>query len=106
MRAGKLRHRIVIEHVAETQDTDGSVLETWSAFAAAQSSIEPVSGREYFDAQTTQADVTHRIYLRYVSGVNPKMRVTYNQRIFNILSVINTRERNVELQLMCRERID
>ena len=106
MRLGKLRHRITIEQVAETQDTDGSLIETWSSFASAQGSIEPVSGREYFDAQTTHADVTHRIYLRFVSGVTPKMRVKYGDRIFDILSVINTRERNVELQLMCRERID
>ena len=106
MRLGKLRHRITIEQVAETQDADGSVIETWSNYASAQGSIEPVSGREYFDAQTTQADITHRIYLRRISGVIPKMRVKYGERIFDILSVINTRERNAELQLMCRENID
>ena len=106
MKIGKLHHHIIIEQVAETQDTDGSVMETWSNYASAQGSIEPVSGREYFDAQTTQADVTHRIYLRYIAGVIPKMRVKYGARIFDILSVINTRERNVELQLMCRENID
>ena len=88
------------------QDTDGAVIESWSKFASAQGSIEPVSGREYFDAQTTQADVTHRIYLRYIAGVIPKMRMKYGARIFDILSVINTRERNAELQLMCRENID
>jgi SPP1 family predicted phage head-tail adaptor len=106
LRLGKLRHRITIEQVAESQDTDGSVIETWSSFASAQGSIKPVSGREYFDAQTTQADVTHRIYLRYITGITSKMRIKYNQRIFDILFVINTRERNLELQLMCRERID
>ena len=106
MRIGKLRHRITIEQADETRDLDGSVVESWSGFATVQASIEPVSGREYFDSQTTQADLTHRIYLRYVSGVTPKMHVKFNQRIFDILSVINTRERNVELQLMCRENID
>jgi len=69
-------------------------------------SIEPISGREYFSAQTTQADVTHRINLRYVAGVKPKMRVKYGSRIFDILSVSNVDERNRELQLMCRESID
>jgi len=74
-------------------------------YATVQASIEPVSGREYFAEQSTQADVTHRVYTRYVSGVVPKMRVKYGSRVFDILSVINTRERNVELQLMCRENI-
>ena len=103
MRIGKLRHLITIEQVAETQDSDGSVIETWSAFADVQASIEPISGREYFAAQTTQADVTHRISLRFIAGVIPKMRVKYGSRIFGILSAINVNERNRELQLMCRE---
>jgi SPP1 family predicted phage head-tail adaptor len=106
VKIGKLRHRITIEQVTETQDIDGSVIETWTTFATAQASIEPVSGREYFAAQSTQAEVTHRIRLRYLSGVTPKMRVNYNSRIFDILSVININERNRELQLMCRESVD
>jgi SPP1 family predicted phage head-tail adaptor len=106
VRAGKLRHRIAIEQVAETQDPDGSVIETWSTFANAHASIEPISGREYFAAQTTQADVTHRICMRYLAGLIPKMRVKYGLRIFDILSVINVNERNRELQLMCKESID
>jgi len=103
LRIGKLRRRITIERVTETQDTDGAVLETWSTYATVQASIEPISGREYFAAQSTQADVTHRIRIRYLSGIVPKMRVSYNSRIFDILSVINVGERNRELQLMCRE---
>jgi SPP1 family predicted phage head-tail adaptor len=105
VRIGKLRHRITIEQVTETQDTDGSALESWSTYATVQASIEPISGREYFTAQSTQADVTHRISLRYVSGITPKMRVNFSSRIFDILSVINVNECNRELQLMCRESI-
>ena len=106
MKIGKLRHRIAIEQVAEIQDSDGSVIETWSAFADVQASIEPISGREYFAAQITQADVTHRISLRFIAGIITKMRVKHGSRIFDILSVINVNERNRELQLMCRESID
>ncbi len=84
---GKLRHRVTIEQVSESQDADGSVIEIWSAYAVVQASIEPMSGREYFAAQSTQADVTHRISLRYLSGVTPKMRVNYSSRIFDILAI-------------------
>jgi SPP1 family predicted phage head-tail adaptor len=103
VRIGRLRHRIAIERVTETRDTDGSVIETWSTYATVQASIDPISGREYFAAQSVQADVTHRIVIRYLSGIVPKMRVKYGSRIFDILSVINVSERNGELQLMCRE---
>ena len=53
----------MIECVTETRDADGSVIETWSTYPAVQASIEPISGRDYFAAQSTQADVTHRIVL-------------------------------------------
>jgi SPP1 family predicted phage head-tail adaptor len=106
VKIGKLRHSITIEQVAEAQDSDGSIIETWSSFAAVQASIGPISGREYFAAQSMQADVTHRISLRFIAGVIPKMRAKYGSRIFDILSVINVDERNRELQLMCRECID
>jgi SPP1 family predicted phage head-tail adaptor len=105
MKVGKLRHRISIEHVTETQDTGGSVIETWSVYATVQAFIEPISGREYIAAQSTPVDVTHRVRLRYLSGITPKMRVNYSTRIFDILSAIKVVERNRELQLMCRESI-
>ena len=97
---GKIRHRITIEQVAESQDIDGSVLESWSEFATAQAAIEPISGREYFAAQSTQADVTHRIAVRYQPGITVKMRVVYGEREFDIISVINIEERNRELHLI------
>jgi SPP1 family predicted phage head-tail adaptor len=103
VKIGKLRHRITIERVSETQDSDSSVIETWSTFTAVQAWIEPISGREYFAAQTTQAEVTHRISLRYLDGAIAKMRVKHGSRIFDILSAVNVNERNRELQLMCRE---
>ena len=61
---------------------------------------------EYFAAQSTQADVTHRIVLRFLSVIIPKMRVKFGSRVFDILSIINVNERNRELQLMCRESVD
>ena len=105
MKIGKLRHQITIQQVSETQGADGSVIETWSICVTIQASIDPVSGLEYFVAHAIQADVTHRISLRYLSGITPKMRVNYSSRIFDIQSVINMGERNRELQLMCRESI-
>jgi SPP1 family predicted phage head-tail adaptor len=105
MRIGKLRHRITIEQVTETQDANGTPIETWSCYATVQASIEPISGREYFDSQMVQADITHRIYCRYLAGVIPKMRVKFQSRTMDIRSVINTKERNAELQLMCSEII-
>jgi SPP1 family predicted phage head-tail adaptor len=100
-----MRHRIAIESPVETQGPDGSVTLTWAPFAAVWASVEPLLGREYFDAQREQADVSHRVRMRYLAGVTHSMRVALGPRVFEIESVINAGERNRELVLMCRESV-
>lgn len=105
MRARSLRRKILIEHVTETRDAIGGVIETWSTFAVRHASVEPLNGREYFDSRATQADVTIRFRIRYLEGTVPKMRVNYNSRLFDIESVIDTSERHKEMLLMCKESV-
>lgn len=105
MQGGRLRHRIDIEQQTTTEDTFGATTDTWSLWTTLWASIEPLSGRELLAAQQVQADITHRVRFRYVSGVTAKMRVVYGSRIFNILSVANPEERNREIVLQCRELV-
>jgi len=100
-----MRHRITLEAPTETQTADGSVTRTWAPFAAVWASVEPLLGREYFDAQREQADVSHRVCMRYLAGVTHSMRVSWGPRVFEIESVLNAGERNRELILMCRESV-
>ena len=105
MRAGRLRHRITIQQVTEGQDETGAVTETWNEFATVWADMEPIAGKEYFAAKQTMAETTHRIRIRYLSGVVPKMRVLFGSRTFDITEIINYRERNVELHLMTTEAL-
>jgi len=105
MRAGDLRHRITLQQKTETRDSFGAVIETWNDVATLYASIEPLRGKEFFDAQQVNAEVTIRIRIRYRSGVTPNMRVLFGTRTFDIQSVINVDERNREMILMCREVI-
>lgn len=104
MRAGKLRHEIDLEQYSETQDGTGDPVKGWTAFASGVwASIDPLTGREAFAAAQVLASVTHRVRLRYVAGVNSKMRVKYGSRYFRILEVKDLEERNRELELLCEE---
>jgi len=105
MRIGPMRHRITLEAPAESQGSDGSVTRTWAPFATVWASVEPLLGREYFDAQREQADVSHRVRMRYLAGVTHNMRVVLGSRVFEIESVLNAGERDRELVLMCRESV-
>ena len=105
MQAGKMRHRITIQQATTAADTYGQPIETWSTYAERWASIEPIRGREYWDAHQVNAEVTTRIRIRSLSGVTPKMRVSWNSQIFDIVSVIHVEQRNRETQLMCTERV-
>jgi SPP1 family predicted phage head-tail adaptor len=105
MRAGQMSKKVTVQQATETRDSDGGIIQAWATFATLWCSIEPIKGDEFFAAQTTGATVTHRIRTRYCPGVTPKMRLSWDSRIFNILSVINFKERNAELEIMASEAI-
>lgn len=103
MQAGKLRHRVTIQQKTTTQDPEGMTTETWTNVATVWAAVEPLKGREYFQAQAVNAEVTTRVRIRYRAGIIPTMRVLFGARKFDILAVIDQEERHQELQLMCRE---
>jgi len=104
MRAGKLRHRISIERAIETQDSSyNEAMLQWVLFAEVSASINPLSGRELIRAKQVELEVDTEVIIRYLDGLSPKMRIVYRDRVFEILSVINTEERNRELRLLCSE---
>lgn len=105
MKIGDLRHRITIQMAVESSNTFGEVEKTWQDVATVWASIEPLRGREYFDSQQINAEVTTRIRIRYRPGIKPKMRVVYGERIFDIQSVIDVEECHKEIHLMCKEVI-
>jgi SPP1 family predicted phage head-tail adaptor len=105
MNSGELRHRIKIQKLEKNQDTFGQPVESWPDVATVWASVEPLVGRQFFEAETITHELTHKIKLRYRQGVTPSMRVKFGDRYFQIVSIINYQERNRELQLMCRELI-
>jgi SPP1 family predicted phage head-tail adaptor len=106
MRAGRLRHRVVVERATDGTDAYGDQVPTWVALATVWASVEPLSGREYVAAAHVQADVSTRIVLRGIPGVTltPKDRIRYGSRLFDIKQIVDRDSENVELQLLTLER--
>lgn len=103
MRAGRLRHVITIQQATETRDSVGAIIRTWATYDTVRASIEPLNGREYFNASQVQAEVSTRIRVRYLDGLTSKMRILFGSRIYDIKAIINDKERNFEMTLMCVE---
>lgn len=109
IRAGKLRKRIVIEQLLASDGTTNAFNEStttaWTTYTTRWGSMEPLSGRELYQAQDVNPDVTHHARFRYVPGLTPKMRCRIGTRLFNIESAINIEERNREHVVVCKEQV-
>ena len=105
MRAGSLDKKVVIEKYSEGSDDFGEVTNTWESFASTYVSIVPLRGREHFSSKGVKSEVSHKIELRYMDGIDSSMRIVYGSRVFNIESVINVREKNRTIEIMATEVI-
>lgn len=109
--AGKYRHIVTFQRLKETQNSYGetskNIEENWEDAITTRVGIFPISGREFLalEGDLKQGEVSHRIVLRYLKGIDSKMRVKFGTRFFDIISPpINNYERNDELLLFAKER--
>ena len=104
MRAGKLNKKVTIEALTTVVSGDGGSTESWQPVAeGVWAAIEPLRGREWFEAGGTQSEVDHRIRTRHRGGIKASMRVVHKDRIFDVQYVIDIKSDGRELHLMCKE---
>lgn len=100
---GELRHRVSIEQRARTSDGAGGHTAAWSEYTAAWCSISPYRGYQKFQAMQLETPITHKIKMRYQSGITTDMRIIFDSRKFDIKEVINVDERNLVLEILAVE---
>lgn len=104
MRAGSLRHRIVIEVATATRDATGEPIETWSTFAEVYASRVDLAGREGFLAQQVKATVSTKFRVRPVDGLKAKMRIRSDGEVYDIESIQDPDGRGRELIILTSRR--
>ena len=88
IKAGLLRHRLIIATVTRTQGPAGGPIETWATTTTVWGDIRPASGRETIDGDRMDSRVTHEIEIRYYSGLNADNRFQDEDgNIYNIVTV-------------------
>jgi SPP1 family predicted phage head-tail adaptor len=65
--------------------------------------VVPVSAKEIFAQGTTRLMISHKIAIRFRKGIDASMRVALGDRIFRITGIINEKEENKYLMLLCQE---
>jgi len=104
MRAGLLRHRVVLEADEGTgRNSVGEHIEDWQPWGVAWAAIEPLSGQEIEDARQVAARATTKVTIRYRDGVHAGMRLVHESGVLGIEAVLNERMADRWLVLLVRE---
>ena len=107
MRAGRLNQRITFQRQTESLSPYREDVGAWSDVVTVSAAVEPLSGKEFFQAMQVQSDVNLRITCRYssdVSGITTKDRISHGSNTYDIAAIVNVGSRNKELQFMCIQR--
>lgn len=105
MQSGRLRERVTIQQQSITRDASGEELITWSDVATVWAQVLPGASSERFQAAAGQrvAEVSHTVRIRFRAGITPKMRLVWETRVLEILSIVDPDGRRRTGLLLCSE---
>lgn len=103
VKIGELDQRITIQSNTAERGSSGEEIAVWSDWQTVWAKVETGSGSERFYSPQVLSEATHKIKMRYLSGVKPTMRITWRNRELDILYVDHSRMRQGEMFLLCRE---
>jgi len=103
MRAGNLRHFIIIQSSVKSKNDYGEVVQTYEDFKHMWSEAKPIKTSERFKSERLETEVNYQFRVRYTEGIAHDMRVVFGERTFEIDSVLNVGERNRELIILASE---
>ena len=105
MDIGRTNKRITFCRYEERENALSQTEQALTEVKTVWASVEPTRGREYQEAQRVRPELTYKITTRYHKGITPDLFIRFGERYFNIVSVINVRERNEMLEMVCVEKI-
>ncbi len=103
--ASRLRQRITLQQQAQSADGAGGFTRSWEDVASVWAEMTPVASSERLEDGQLHSIVRHRFLLRYRDAVTHAMRISYDGRVFNILSVVNSGERDALLEILAEEGV-
>lgn len=104
VRAGDLRHRVVIESPLRTSDGAGGSTTEWQIVAEVWAAIWSRAADETFALDRLVGTASHDIWIRFRADVTPDMRMRCGPRTFDILGAIDVEDRGRWLKCPSKER--
>lgn len=111
---GRRIHLVDIEQRTQSQDPiTGAVTDTWSIFkASVLAAIEPLSVRDFMQSRSEQSEITVRIEIGYISGIDRTMRLVgkcgcHSGKIYNPAGILEDPDTGTEyITLPCSQGVN
>jgi len=103
MKIGELDQRIIIQDNTTVRGSSGEEIAAWATWKTVWAQVQTSSGTEKLYSSQLVAEASHKIKIRYLSGVEPTMRINWSDHILDILFVDHSKLRRGEMYLLCRE---
>lgn len=100
-----LQKRLVFQTMIKTDDGQGGSTTSWLDSFTVWGAIEAWRGREFWFGERLKTAFTHRIIIRYKTGVTSDMRISYDGRLFQIHSIKIEDEKKFFLHLDVEEGV-
>lgn len=99
MDAGKLRHRIEIQQLTLTKNSNGDDIEEWvTLYDSVPAEHTPSSVTQLIAAQAGQTQFRGRFKIRYISdldGLDAITRIIFNDKIYDVFDWLPDKEYGV-----------
>ncbi|WP_346914231.1 phage head closure protein [Clostridium sp.] len=103
MTIGDLRHRITFQKLTTEVNENGFEIEAWQDYKTVWSSVSNLSGREYYQAASIQAEKTVKFLVRYVEDIDESMRILFKYKQYNITFIDNIKYVNKYIEIKAVE---
>jgi SPP1 family predicted phage head-tail adaptor len=101
---GSLSQRGTIQTYTASPTPAGGLPKVWTDTATVWMRIEPISGKENLYGMQLEANITHKITMRYRPLI-PEQRILYKGKAYNIRAILNDDSRDRKLIVMAEEGV-
>ena len=103
--AGRFRHRVEFRRRTSAATSAGGRTFTYTTYARRKVEVKPITARDFWNADSARAEITHTVSMRPLSGITPEDRIVWGARTFDIIGQArDIEERRKLMVLTVKER--
>ncbi|MBV1933643.1 MAG: phage head closure protein [Parvibaculaceae bacterium] len=95
---------MTLEALSFSADGGGGVADEWEEVATLWAALSPTRGFEESRGGKPEAQMGHKVLIRYRADLVPTMRLREGTRIFEIQTIRDVDERGAYQEVRCTER--